>query len=283
MATADDVADLSNNSSQSKRSQNPETRKRLGAALASAFFPGLGQLLLGATSKAIVYFLFVVLVIFLYWPVRLPRTYGGLIFVGWLTLLLVPVAAWDALRTERSKYQRASGWWLALFVPLGLLAAILYVNGLFRASGFRNYSLPSSSMEPTIEKGNLFVGDMFAYRSSAPRPYDLIIFRKDKTPYVKRVIAGPGSTIEGKADEIMVDGKRVSEPYVQHVGAAVPELSNFGPVLIPPGKLFVMGDNRDVSYDSRIPKFGLVDMKDVLGKPLYICRSAEGWRGKRVQ
>lgn len=117
---------------------------------------------------------------------------------------------------------------------------------------------------------------------TARQVLEVILFRRDKVPFVKRVIAGPGNIIEGRAGEVLVDGKRLSEAYVQHEGTPIPELVDFGPTLIPAGKLFVMGDNRDVSYDSRVRDFGLVDVSDVLGKPLYIYRSNRGWRGRDI-
>jgi signal peptidase I len=282
MATGDEVVDRADNLSQDEPATEKGARRRLGAALASAMVPGLGQLLLGAKRRALVYLISLLVVAFLYWPLRLPRTYSGFIFLGWLTFLPPLIAAADALRAKHQGLQPKSRWWLALFIPVTILFSALYVNILFRAAGFRNYSLPSSSMETTIGNGNLFVADLFAYRRSTPSPYEVILFRRGKTPFVKRVIAGPGSTIEGKAGEVLVDGKRLSEFYVQHTGTPVPVLVDFGPTPIPAGKLFVMGDNRDVSYDSRVQDFGLVDIGDVLGKPLYIYRSSKGWRGRDI-
>jgi signal peptidase I len=253
------------------------SKRRLLAALASAIIPGLGQWLIGARRKAVAYFGCLLLIGMLYWPVRMPKEYWGLIVLVWLSLALFVFATWDAVRSRNSDLSPQSRWWLVVFLPVALLGLALYTNFSFRLSGFRNYSLPSSSMETTIRKGDWFVADMFAYRHSGPRPFEVVVFRRDKTPFVKRVIAGPGSMIEGKAGEVLVDGKHLSEPYAQHTGDPLPVLVNFGPTLIPAGKLFVMGDNRDVSYDSRISEFGLVDVVDVVGKPLYIYRSVNGW------
>jgi signal peptidase I len=259
------------------------SKRRLVAACASAILPGLGQLLLGAKRRALIYFTCLFVVIFLYWPLRLPKTHAGLIFLVWLTFFPFTASVWDALRAKYPGSQHQPRWWIALSIPLAIFFSELYDNGLFRVSGFRSYLVPSSSMEATIGMGDLFVADSLAYRHSQPSPFEIIIFRKDKALFVKRVIAGPGNTIKGKANKVFVDGELVTEPYVQHMGTPIPELDDFGPIVVPPGNLFVMGDNRDVSNDSRVRAFGMVDTKDVLGKPLYIYRStAGGWRGREI-
>ena len=258
-------------------------KRRIVSALASAILPGLGQFLLAAKRRALIYFVFLLFVVLLYWPLRCPKTYVGLICAAWLTLLLPVISVVDALRAKHASLRPASRWWLVILVPVAILVSVFYCNCLFRAAGFRNFSIPSSSMETTIGKGNLLVGDLMAYRHSMPRPYDVVLFRRDKTVWVKRVVAMPGDTIEGKAGEVIVNGKQLSEPYIRHMGTPLPKLFNFGPTTIPASKLFVMGDNRDVSLDSRVPEFGLVDIQDVLGKALYIYRSNRGWRGSNIR
>lgn len=280
-AAGDDVVDRPDKSRDDLET-GQGSRRRLIAAFASAILPGFGQLLLGAKRRAFIYFISLLVVAFLFWPLRLPKTYAGFIVVGWLSFLPTLISAWDALRVRNNGLLPKSRWWLVLFVPVAIVFSALYINGLFRAAGFRNYSVPSSSMEPTIGNGNLLVADMVAYRRAMPNPYEVVLFRRGKIPFVKRVIAGPGSTIEGRAGKVFVDGKYLSEDYVRHTGTPVPELVDFGPISIPTGKVFVMGDNRDVSYDSRLPEFGLVDVGDVLGKPLYIYRSNSGWSGRDI-
>ena len=91
---------------------------------------------------------------------------------------------------------------------------------------------------------------------------------------VKRVIGVGGDTIEGKDREILLNDSVQSESFIEHKSrvAAYDWMDTFGPVAIPPEKFFVMGDNRDVSLDSRSPDFGLVDAPSIVGKPLYAYR-----------
>ncbi len=195
MAALEDGTNSTDNLANNERAERPESRTRLGAALASTILPGFGQLVLGDIPRAVTYFTCLLVVAVLFWPLRLPKTYGGLILLAWLMFLPYVISVWDALRAKHRGLQLKSRWWLGLFVPLAILFAVLCVNVLFRTSGFRNYSLPSSSMETTIGKGNLFVADLFAYRHSTPSPYEVIVFTKGRIPFVKRVIAGPGSVI----------------------------------------------------------------------------------------
>jgi signal peptidase I len=87
---------------------------------------------------------------------------------------------------------------------------------------------------------------------------------------IKRVIAQGGETIEGRGGEIFIDGKMISEPYVVHSGNAPDFMDDFGPLKIPQGKVFVMGDNRDISLDSRSPEIGPVDLASLRGRPMYL-------------
>ena len=152
------------------------------------------------------------------------------------------------------------------FVTLSLLGAVAT-----RASGFRSFSIPSTSMEKTLRQGDHFVVDMSA---RLPKRQEVIVFLRNHIFYVKRVIALNGDSIEGKNGVIFVNGEEQNEPYVQHVGTQLPEtMNNFGPIAIPIGKCFVMGDNRDISLDSRSLEFGLVENGSIVGKPLYVFGS----------
>ena len=129
-------------------------------------------------------------------------------------------------------------------------------------------------MEKTILQGDTFVADMLYYHSRRPGRREVIIFLRDRIFYVKRAIALGGDSIQGKNNAIFVNGEEQDEPYVQHTRRQDPDwMRNFGPITIPSGKYFVLGDNRDVSLDSRATEFGLVDEGLIVGKPLYVYAS----------
>jgi signal peptidase I len=131
-------------------------------------------------------------------------------------------------------------------------------------------------MEPTVLKDEKFSVDMDREATATVARGQIILFEHEGIRLMKRVIAVEGDTIEGKDLKIYLNGKLLVESYVQHIGKrplGTPTLENFGPSTVHTGELFVAGDNRDYSYDSRDPGFGLVSLRDVRGKPKEVVWS----------
>jgi len=146
------------------------------------------------------------------------------------------------------------------------------------------FKIPSGSMLPTLQIGDHILVSKFIYGVkipitgatlipiSDPKPNDIVVFQFPKNPeldYIKRVIAIAGDIVEIRDKKISINGK----PFIDTHGvykdplilpAAAAPRDNFGPVTVPAGKIFVMGDNRDNSYDGRF--WGFVDLKAVRGK-----------------
>ncbi len=150
------------------------------------------------------------------------------------------------------------------------------------------FKIPSGSMKPTLQIGDHLLVTKFIYGIkipiirktlipiSDPKRGDIVVFiyPEDRSKdFVKRVIGTSGDTIEIKDKKIYLNGFPYKDNYGVYTddmiipGAAQPR-DNFGPVTVPPGNIFVMGDNRDQSYDSRF--WGFVDQRDVLGKAFII-------------
>lgn len=150
------------------------------------------------------------------------------------------------------------------------------------------FKIPSGSMLPTLLIGDHLLVNKFTYGVrlpftgkvlidvGAPQRGDVVVFRypKDKSiDYIKRVVGIPGDTIEIRTKKVFINGKPYEDPHAHISSATVYDAltnprDNFGPVLVPEGKVFVMGDNRDNSFDSRF--WGFVDQKDILGKAFML-------------
>jgi len=158
---------------------------------------------------------------------------------------------------------------LKTFIALVAVAALLACGAylVYTVKAYDRYSVPSSGMEPTILKDEGIMVDRHAYDRAEPRRGDVVIVQHqpENVFMVKRVIAIGGDTIEGRDSHVFVNGLELDEPYIQHINknAVVRFMNDFGPVKVGPGQLFVMGDNRDIAYDSRQPEFGLVPMSEL--------------------
>ncbi len=150
------------------------------------------------------------------------------------------------------------------------------------------FKIPSGSMLPTLQIGDHLLVNKFSYGvklpvigtpliyRQGPAHGDVVVFRypRDRSlDYIKRVVAVGGDTLEVRDKQVFLNGKQVVNPHAHFanrdiLSAAAGPRDNFGPVTVPEGKIFVMGDNRDNSYDSRF--WGFVDLRDVLGKALII-------------
>ncbi|GAA0596449.1 signal peptidase I [Virgibacillus siamensis] len=157
-------------------------------------------------------------------------------------------------------------------IPVVILAAALAF--VFRSYLFASYIVEGESMEPTLYDGNMLMVNKVVYDMSDVDRFDVIVFHATrKTDYVKRVIGLPGDKIAYKNDKLYVNGRYVEEKFLEplkKVTDTKPYTKDFtlmgttGKTTVPEGKLFVMGDNRDNSLDSR--KFGFVSMDRLVGK-----------------
>jgi signal peptidase I len=256
-----------------KKKRNPFV-----AGLLSLIFTGLGQVYNGKAALGIAFVLIsaalTILCGLLGWAQRFIGLVAYVIAAIILWLFIAVHAFLQARRigeTELKRYQRAPVY--AFLIILSLASTFvpmrIWVSPLL---GISPYKMATGSMLPTLQKDDCLMTNPRAYHSQAPKRGDLIIFKYPQDPtklFVMRVIALEGETVEIKNKQVFIDGQPLEEPYKTHEDAATdPTRDNFGPLKVPAGHCFVLGDNRDNSYDSRF--WGALPLANVKGQALYI-------------
>jgi signal peptidase I len=230
----------------------------------------MGQLFLGKRRKAIPLIVVFVMASAGFWPLRLPRSYPGLLLLAWLLLPLSLFAVYDALfGRDATPSERLSRWWILPAIPIHYIGFNILFTLLLFGSGFRTARNLGSSMEPALSNNERFVYDTACYRSQAKRRGDIVIMHYRNALFIKRIVAIGGDTIEGKQQQILLNGQPLSGQSIWYSTTSDAAIDAFGPVTIPAGKYFVLGDNMNMSLDSRTPGFGLVDANAIVGKALY--------------
>ncbi len=247
---------------------NLSKERLIVAGFLSASVPGAGQFLAGRKLKGVFVLLVFAGLVFLFWATRIPSALDVLYAFALAQIVLCIFASVDACFSGTRLGNKPSQWWVA-----ALLCAAVHLNWEMAVTSFRSYGIPSASMEPTIRLGESVVVDLRYFRRHPVERQDLVIFTLQSEPgifFLKRTVALPGDTIRGEFGKVWLNGQLLDESYALREGDPLPGLDNFAPLTVPPGKLFVLGDNRNLSRDSRSPDFGLVEIADLRGKPLYV-------------
>ena len=185
-------------------------------------------------------------------------------------------------RAQKSKLRE----YVEIIVTAVLLALVV------RAFVIQSYHIPSESMEDTLLKGDFLFANKFIFGAKVPfvdwrlpavrdpRPGDIVIFKyplDGKTDYIKRCVAIEGQTVETRGTKLFVDGVEQHEAYAKHIAGLAGRRQD-RKITVPEGHIFVMGDNRDNSYDSRY--WGPLDKKNLRGQAMFLYfsfSSEDGW------
>ena len=145
-----------------------------------------------------------------------------------------------------------------------LLVSFALVFGFVRPFVVEAFYIPSKSMVPTLKVQDRVLVNKFIYRFSEPERGDIVVFQSvegSREELIKRVVGLPGDEIAVRGGKLFVNGEPQSEP---HVNKKFPDRSSAAPTTIPKGHVFVMGDNRANSHDSR--RFGPVPERNIEGE-----------------
>ncbi|KKU91231.1 MAG: Signal peptidase I [Microgenomates group bacterium GW2011_GWA1_48_10] len=158
-------------------------------------------------------------------------------------------------------------WDILESITFALAIFVVAYLGLFQTA-----EVVGASSYPTLKNGERYVVDKISYRFNAPQRGDFVVIRSPRNPnvdFIKRVVGLPGETIRISAGKVYINGSLLPEPYLSKGDATEPEsfLGENEDFVIPENHLFIMGDNRANSSDSR--DFGPVTQSDIIGKFIF--------------
>ncbi len=206
---------------------------------------------------------------------------------------------------------RTRGWARSAYEALRSVVVVLLLFAVVRTFVVEAFRIPTSSMEGTLLAGDFLLVNKAVYGAelpgvglhlpafAEPERWEIIVFHPPHEPakhYVKRVVGMPGDTLEMRAKQLYLNGAAVDEPWARHqdtAGDAVhpgmawqsrhlrdgprpgryrPSRDSWGPLVVPEGRYFVLGDNRDNSEDSRY--WGFVEREMIKGRPWIVYYSS---------
>lgn len=222
------------------------------AVFLTRIIPGLGHLYINKVLQGILFFM-----IFLA-SVLIP-------FISILFSAFVAYQAYVASPVRRERTKR-------LILILSSLLAISSLVNMLQAYSIRKFVgearyIPSGAMLPTLQINDRLIIDKWSYRFQSPQRRDIVVFLPTETlkqqnfkdAFIKRVIGLPGDKVEVKESKVYVNNQPLQENYIEDA----PNYQ-FGPVTVPPNSYFVLGDNRNNSYDSHY--WGFVPKENIIGK-----------------
>lgn len=172
---------------------------------------------------------------------------------------------------EKKKKNETWEWTKALLIAFGLAAII-------RVFLFTPIVVDGISMMPTLEDGDKMIVNKIGYSIGKPDRFDIVVFHApEQKDYIKRIIGLPGDEVEYRDDVLYVNGEALEEPYLDKYKAEIamkPLTGDFTlediiqEKVVPEGHVFVLGDNRRESKDSRI--IGAVPIDEIIGKTKFV-------------
>jgi signal peptidase I len=249
------------------------------AALLTVLTPGLGHLYIGQARRGITLFVLVMIA-----DTLLMFAMMGVLARFWMfaTSLVLLIGLWlfilfDAVTRARrmpaSDAQGQNRW--TIYVGAFVLAYVVLAGPCLyalqaKASGRLLWMIvQSSSMEPTLEAGEFFLADATYYHGRSPMRGEVAVYKHPKQAnlhYIKRIVAVEGDRIAIRAGRAVVNGMAVEEPYVDQSATGGP-LADMAETQVPAGHVFVLGDNRADSVDSRDSvAHGLVPLANLIGR-----------------
>ncbi len=242
--------------------------------LLSALTPGLGHFYCGYNKKGMILYGIMIGVSILFFIVLYRWFYGFIFYFGFILVSYLYCIgesmyfAWT--KPGSAEMTRFNRWYVYLAMVLVHIAAVMPV--IFSiVSPLKLYRVPTNSMAPTLVAGDYFLVDKRYYENRIPERGDVVVFlssRNERIYNVKRVVGLPGEKIRAIGNVVFINGNQIKESYP---GIEIPFQDYSGYKIystpIPENNVYVLGDNRDESYDSRY--YGSIKISSLKGKGLY--------------
>jgi signal peptidase I len=259
------------------------------AALLTVLTPGLGHIYIGRLWRGLIFFALVMIadtllvfalmgVLARFWMFAISL---GILFGLWLFIIID--ATTSAYRTSEPPRQNYNKWYVYVgaFASACLITAVPFFYAVkAKASGQLGYlRATADSMAPTVHGGEFLLADSTYYRTRPQSRGDVVVYVHPKQEglqhWIRRIVAVEGDRIAVKGGHAIVNGMAVVEPYV-NAGPPDADFANMAEKRVPPGHVFVLGDNRANSIDSRNEvAHGFVPVANLIGRVTDIAFSPD--------
>ena len=256
--------------------------------------PGLGQVYNGNARQGLVTYLFfevILSLLIIAWAYLLPSFTFLVVLVMAVLIGWVGISVFSYRQAKTTDPELRLKWYSRWHGLLGIFLLSILIGEYAEPARqlVQTSRMAANSMLPTLMSGDHLIiqkayhgikspfSDEFLIVLAYPKRGDLIIFKypeDERKNFIKRVIGLPGDTVEVKNKEVYINSELLTEPYVIHVdetNPVIPKRDNLSPVTVPADSYFVMGDNRDQSFDSRF--WGFVQFNKIKGKASSIYLS----------
>ncbi|WP_028782568.1 signal peptidase I [Thalassobacillus devorans] len=161
-------------------------------------------------------------------------------------------------------------WWE--WIKAIIIAIVLAF--LLRTFFFATSIVEGASMNPTLESGERVMFNKIIYYLEEPTYGEIVIIHRPVKSYVKRIIALPNDVVEVRDHKLYINGEKQNQDYLNK--SSIEETTNYGPVKVPDGHYFVMGDNRSISKDSR-NGLGFIKESEIIGRSELVIYPLKEW------
>lgn len=205
-------------------------------------------------------------------PSGYTLNYTDALIFALAVLIVILVVCWFVTLMYRSysiscnvKGGKAIGTFVAGLLIAEILSkiVIVFLVGVGCTAGVKPFKIPTASMEPTIKHGSHVVADVAYYTHNPVQRFDIVVVKATdgKQKYIKRVIGLGNETVQIQGGKVIVNGQTLKEPF-----KSMPSTNAFGPLTVPAGQYFLLGDNRSNSFDSRNWNPPTVGQDAIVGK-----------------